>query len=74
MACPQQSTAPKSLCHPFSQYYFDQLSRRNFVLASLIATGTLWDNDGLNTPVPYMVARFVDRGQEAYIQVRGPGD
>ncbi len=38
------------------------------MLAALIATGTLWDHDGPRTPVPYIVGRFVDRGQDAYIQ------
>jgi len=48
--------------------WLDQLSRRNFVLAALIATGTLWDHDGLGTPTPYITGRFTDRGQNAYIQ------
>jgi hypothetical protein len=34
----------------------------------MIATGTLWDHDGLDTPVPYIVGRFVDRGQDAFIE------
>lgn len=38
------------------------------MLAALVATGTLWDHTGINTPVPYLVGRMVDRGQDAYIE------
>ncbi|KAI8465911.1 MAG: hypothetical protein J3K34DRAFT_524975 [Monoraphidium minutum] len=48
-------------------FYYDQLSRRNFLLVSLIATGTLWDHSGIGSPEPYILGRFVDRGEEAYI-------
>ena len=34
---------------------------------SLIATGTLWDNDGIGTPTPFILGRFVDRGEYAYV-------
>jgi hypothetical protein len=64
----RKATAPPRSA-PFSplQFQYDQLSRRNFLLVALIATGTLWDNDGFGTPEPYILGRYVDRGEEAYV-------
>ncbi len=58
--CYSQPTAtPTNQPNRPRQFYLDQPSRRNFLLAALIATGTLWDHDGLGTPTPYIVGRWV---------------